>query len=134
MQEVVESVKRVSDMISEITAAGQEQSTGVDQINNAIMQMDGVTQQNAALVEEAAAAATTLQEQAENLVKVVSVFKLDHNQFNAAPRQHALRRHRDVRPPRHVSRQHRPKPATKASGESQGGKNSGSESLQTKPS
>ena len=86
MQEVVESVKRVSDMISEITAAGQEQSTGVDQINNAIMQMDGVTQQNAALVEEAAAAAATLQEQAENLVKVVSVFKLDHNQFNAAPK------------------------------------------------
>ncbi len=86
MQEVVESVKRVSDMISEITAAGQEQSTGVDQINNAIMQMDGVTQQNAALVEEAAAAAATLQEQAENLVKVVSVFKLDHNQYSAPPR------------------------------------------------
>ncbi|WMW80005.1 methyl-accepting chemotaxis protein [Undibacterium cyanobacteriorum] len=81
MQEVVESVKRVSDMISEITAAGQEQSSGVDQINNAIMQMDSVTQQNAALVEEAAAAAATLQEQAENLVKVVSVFKLDQSHF-----------------------------------------------------
>jgi methyl-accepting chemotaxis protein len=90
MQEVVESVKRVSDMISEITAAGQEQSTGVDQINNAIMQMDSVTQQNAALVEEAAAAAATMQEQAENLVKVVSVFKLD-NSFSAAKPRPAAR-------------------------------------------
>ncbi|MFZ6798698.1 methyl-accepting chemotaxis protein [Undibacterium sp. Di24W] len=91
MQEVVDSVKRVSDMISEITAAGQEQSTGIDQINTAIIQMDNVTQQNAALVEEAAAAAATLQEQAENLVKVVSVFKLDHNTFNAPPPRPAAR-------------------------------------------
>ncbi|MFA9274789.1 MAG: methyl-accepting chemotaxis protein [Candidatus Aquirickettsiella gammari] len=77
MQEVVESVKRVSDIISEITAAGQEQSSGIDQINQAIMQMDNVTQQNAALVEEAAAAAATMQEQAANLVHIVSVFKID---------------------------------------------------------
>lgn len=90
MQEVVQSVKRVSDMISEITAAGQEQSTGVDQINNAIMQMDSVTQQNAALVEEAAAAAATMQEQAENLVKVVSVFKID-NSFSAPKPRPATR-------------------------------------------
>lgn len=79
MQEVVESVKRVSDIISEITAAGQEQSSGIDQINQAIIQMDGVTQQNSALVEEAAAASATLQEQAANLVQVVSVFKIDQN-------------------------------------------------------
>lgn len=91
MQEVVESVKRVSDMISEITAAGQEQSTGVDQINNAIMQMDSVTQQNAALVEEAAAAAATMQDQAENLVKVVSVFKLDQNNYSAPQPRPAAR-------------------------------------------
>ncbi|MBR7799645.1 methyl-accepting chemotaxis protein [Undibacterium fentianense] len=77
MQEVVDSVKRVSDIISEITAAGQEQTSGIEQINQAIMQMDSVTQQNAALVEEAAAAAATLQEQSANLVQVVSVFKLD---------------------------------------------------------
>lgn len=90
MQEVVESVKRVSDIISEITAAGTEQSTGVDQINNAIMQMDGVTQQNAALVEEAAAAAATMQEQAENLVEVVSIFKIGNETSRttqAAPRK-----------------------------------------------
>lgn len=78
MQEVVDSVKRVSDIISEITAAGTEQSSGIDQINTAIIQMDHVTQQNAALVEEAAAAAGALQEQAANLSKVVSVFKLTH--------------------------------------------------------
>lgn len=77
MQEVVESVKRVSDIISEITAAGQEQTSGIEQVNQAIIQMDGVTQQNSALVEEAAAAAATLQEQSANLVQVVSVFKLD---------------------------------------------------------
>ncbi|MCH8618089.1 methyl-accepting chemotaxis protein [Undibacterium sp. TS12] len=80
MQEVVESVKRVSDIISEITAAGAEQSSGIDQINNAIIQMDQVTQQNAALVEEAAAAAGALQEQAANLSRVVGVFKLEQGQ------------------------------------------------------
>jgi len=78
IQEVVESVKRVSDIISEITAAGQEQTSGIEQINQAIIQMDSVTQQNSALVEEAAAAAATLQEQSANLVQVVSVFKLDN--------------------------------------------------------
>jgi methyl-accepting chemotaxis protein len=78
MQEVVESVKRVSDIISEITAAGQEQTSGIEQVNQAIIQMDSMTQQNSALVEEAAAAAATLQDQAANLVQVVSVFKLDN--------------------------------------------------------
>lgn len=85
MQEVVESVKRVSDMISEITAAGQEQSSGIDQINQAIIQMDSMTQQNSALVEEAAAASATMQEQAANLVEVVSVFKIDNLGTYSAP-------------------------------------------------
>ncbi|MFZ6750106.1 methyl-accepting chemotaxis protein [Undibacterium sp. Ren11W] len=80
MLEVVASVKRVSDIISEITAAGLEQSAGIDQINIAITQMDQVTQQNAALVEEAAAAAASMQDQASNLSRVVSVFKLDLNE------------------------------------------------------
>ncbi len=75
MVEVVSSVKRVSDIISEITAASLEQTAGIDQINQAIMQMDNVTQQNAALVEQAAAAAASLQDQASSLVDVVSVFK-----------------------------------------------------------
>ena len=76
MQEVVDSVKRVNDIISEITAASREQSEGIEQINQAVIQMDTVTQQNAALVEEAAAAAESLQDQASNLTNVVSAFKL----------------------------------------------------------
>ena len=62
--------------MSEITAASQEQMQGIDQVSVAISQMDTVTQQNAALVEEAAAAAATMQDQAENLSQVVSIFKL----------------------------------------------------------
>lgn len=76
MEEVVESVKRVNDIINEITEASGEQATGIDQINQAITQMDEVTQQNAALVEEAAAAAGSLQEQASQLVDVVRIFKI----------------------------------------------------------
>jgi len=77
MAEIVGSVKRVTDIIGEITAASQEQSTGIEQVNQAIAQMDQVTQQNAALVEEAAAAAQSMQEQAANLVEAVSVFRLE---------------------------------------------------------
>jgi methyl-accepting chemotaxis protein len=62
--------------MGEITAASQEQTSGIEQINQAITQMDQVTQQNAALVEEAAAAAGSLQEQASSLVQAVSVFKM----------------------------------------------------------
>ena len=76
MNEIVESVRRVTDVMSEITAASQEQMQGIDQVSVAISQMDTVTQQNAALVEEAAAAAATMQDQAENLSQVVSIFKL----------------------------------------------------------
>ncbi|MDP3841982.1 MAG: methyl-accepting chemotaxis protein [Oxalobacteraceae bacterium] len=77
MDNVVASVKRVTDIMGEITTATQEQSNGIAQVNQAISQMDQVTQQNAALVEQAAAAADNLQEQAEELVKMVSMFKLD---------------------------------------------------------
>ncbi len=77
MSEVVASVKRVADIINDIAAASQEQTSGIEQINMAITQMDGVTQQNSALVEEAAAAADSLQEQAAKLAKLVNVFKLD---------------------------------------------------------
>ena len=76
MEEIVGSVKRVTDIMGEITAASQEQTSGIEQINQAITQMDQVTQQNAALVEEAAAAAGSLQEQASSLVNSVSVFRL----------------------------------------------------------
>ncbi|MDB5779992.1 MAG: putative methyl-accepting chemotaxis protein, partial [Polaromonas sp.] len=77
MDEIVESVRRVTDIMAEIQAASQEQTQGIEQINQAIGQMDQVTQQNAALVEQAAAAAQSLQEQAGGLSQVVGVFRLD---------------------------------------------------------
>ena len=80
MQEVVESIRRVTDIMGEITAASQEQSAGIEQVNQAIAQMDEVTQQNAALVEEAAAASESMQEQAGSLAQVVGVFRLDRMQ------------------------------------------------------
>jgi methyl-accepting chemotaxis protein len=76
MSEVVNSVKRVTDIMAEITAASTEQSQGIEQVNTAITQMDDVTQQNAALVEEAAAAAESLEEQAQELAALMSTFKL----------------------------------------------------------
>jgi methyl-accepting chemotaxis protein len=76
MQEIVTSIKRVTDIMAEISAASQEQSKGIEQVNIAITQMDDVTQQNAALVEESAAAAESLEEQAHSLVDVISRFKL----------------------------------------------------------
>jgi methyl-accepting chemotaxis protein len=85
MQEIVDSVRRVTDIIGEITAASQEQTSGIEQINQAISQMDQVTQQNASLVEEAAAAAASMQEQARELVDVVSAFKLGASHAVAAP-------------------------------------------------
>ena len=79
MAEVVSSIKRVTDIMSEISAASAEQSAGVTQVGQAITQMDEVTQQNAALVEESAAAAESLKGQAQQLVDAVSVFKLSQD-------------------------------------------------------
>ena len=76
MAEVVSSIRRVTDIMSEISAASLEQSAGVSQVGEAVMQMDKVTQQNAALVEQMAAAAGSLKSQSRDLVQVVSVFKL----------------------------------------------------------
>ncbi|MDP3087068.1 MAG: methyl-accepting chemotaxis protein [Methylotenera sp.] len=77
MSELVESVKHVTDIISEISAASSEQSEGIAQVNETIIQMDDVTQQNTALVEQAAAAAESMMEQAGELLKAVKVFKLE---------------------------------------------------------
>ncbi|MGZ8291710.1 MAG: methyl-accepting chemotaxis protein [Telluria sp.] len=88
MDKIVASVARVTDIMSEITAASHEQEAGIGQINQAISDMDSVTQQNAALVEEAAAAAQSLRDQAGSLTQAVSVFKLDV-QAHKAP-VHAL--------------------------------------------
>lgn len=77
MEEIVASVRRVTDIMGEITVASMEQESSIQQINQAINEMDGVTQRNVALVEEAAGAATALQDQASTLMAVAHVFKLD---------------------------------------------------------
>ena len=77
MKDIVDSVQRVTSIIGEIMVATQEQTLGIEQINQAIGQMDQVTQQNASLVEEAAAASETMQHQAAQLAEVVSVFKVE---------------------------------------------------------
>jgi len=84
MTEIVNSVRSVSDIMEQIASASLEQEAGIDQINQAIGEMDGVTQQNAALVEQAAAAAESLQGQSTHLAQLVSVFKLDNAGFAPA--------------------------------------------------
>ncbi|QYF94347.1 CHASE3 domain-containing protein [Massilia sp. PAMC28688] len=84
MEEVVSSVRRVNDIISEIASASDEQQAGIEQVNQAINQMDEVTQQNAALVEEAAAASSSMQDQALALAQVVSVFQVNESGQPAA--------------------------------------------------
>jgi len=88
MTEVVSSIKRVTDLMGEISAASNEQSQGVSQVGEAVMQMDQATQQNAALVEEMAAAASSLKSQAQDLVSTVAVFKLAQDQGGFAVSGH----------------------------------------------
>jgi methyl-accepting chemotaxis protein len=96
MAEVVSSIKRVTDLMGEISAASNEQSQGVSQVGEAVTQMDQVTQQNAALVEEMAAAASSLKSQAQDLVQTVALFKLEgHEQhLGAITRPAAVRAHK----------------------------------------
>ena len=95
MGEIVGSIRRVSDIVTEITTATQEQSLGIQQVGQAISQLDQTTQQNAAMVEESAAAAETLKDQAMQLVQTVAVFRLSGtpstraSAMPAAPRQTA---------------------------------------------
>jgi len=86
INQVKQAIKRVSDIVGEITTASEEQSRGIEQVNQAVSQMDEVTQQNAALVEEAAAAAQSLEQQATSLKDATAVFKLqDHAKQTLAP-------------------------------------------------
>jgi len=94
MQEIVASVKRVTDIMGEISAASEEQSSGIDQVNRAVSQMDEVTQQNAALVEEAAAAAGSLQDQAQRLAEAVAVFKINAGEVIEVPARQLAQQHR----------------------------------------
>lgn len=87
LQEIVNSVKQVADIITEITAASVEQSTGIEEVNSAIAQMDEVTQQNAALVEENTAAAQSLVKQAENLDTLMRFFTVDEAANDSIPEQ-----------------------------------------------
>ena len=86
MTAVVSSIKRVTDIMGEISTASREQNIGVAQVGEAITQMDQVTQQNAALVEEMSAAADSLKSQAQELVQKVSVFKLAHRESHTTMR------------------------------------------------
>ncbi|BEM43838.1 Tar ligand binding domain-containing protein [Serratia marcescens] len=83
MQDIVRSVTRVTDIMGEIASASDEQSRGIEQVTQAVTQMDQVTQQNAALVEESASAATALEEQAITLADAVAVFRLADDNFVA---------------------------------------------------
>jgi methyl-accepting chemotaxis protein len=91
LSEIVNSVKKISDIVAEIAAASQEQASGIEQVNKAVMQMDEMTQQNAALVEEAAAASKSMEEQAVNLADQIMFFQLDDSgkpAIKEAPRKH----------------------------------------------
>ncbi|RGE46690.1 HAMP domain-containing protein [Comamonas testosteroni] len=94
MTEIVTSVRRVSDLIGEITASSTEQRDGISQVNQAVTNLDQMTQQNAALVEESSAAALSMQEQASRLAEVVAMFKLDSGSgaFAARPAMQAAPR------------------------------------------
>jgi methyl-accepting chemotaxis protein len=89
MSEIVVAIRRVTDIMGEISNASSEQSAGVSQVSQAVMQMDQVTQQNAALVEESAAAAESLKAQAQQLVQAVAVFKLAGSARTPAPTSYA---------------------------------------------
>jgi methyl-accepting chemotaxis protein len=93
MEEIVQSVKRVTDIMAEISAASQEQRAGIEQVNNAVTQMDQVTQQNAALVEEAAAAAKSMEDQTGAMAEMVGQFMLsdEFERGQAAPAKVAMR-------------------------------------------
>ncbi|MEM5330101.1 methyl-accepting chemotaxis protein [Paraburkholderia sp. JHI2823] len=104
MSEIIGAVQRVTDIMGEIAAASQEQSGGIDQVARAVTQMDEVTQQNAALVEEAAAAAQSLEDQAGRLRAAVAVFSLDDGALAPASDQPALGRAPHTAASRPVSR------------------------------
>ena len=125
MNDIVAQVKRVADLIGEISASAHEQTSGIEQINQAIVQLDNVTQQNAALVEEAAAAADSLNQQAGRMVEVVSIFKLAggaaKQQPTAARKVTAARQQQRVAPRKAAPALARPTPTPQRIGTKPGG-------------
>ncbi|MGM0632886.1 MAG: methyl-accepting chemotaxis protein [Pseudomonadota bacterium] len=90
LDEIVTAVKKVSDIIEEIAAASQEQSSGIEQVNKAISQLDEVTQQNAALVEQAAASSESMDEQSNSLIELMAFFKTGEEESARPPRQDSI--------------------------------------------
>ncbi|WP_353223516.1 methyl-accepting chemotaxis protein [Salinisphaera hydrothermalis] len=115
LNEIIESINQVSNIISDIATAGSEQAQGIDQVNTAVSQMDSVTQQNAALVEESAAASASLEEQAQQLNTQIAFFKLPEDATGARDAQPSARR--TVSSPRSEGKRTAP-PATKPKSES----------------
>ena len=103
MNNVVSSIGRLSGLVSEISSASDEQQQGIEQVNVAITQMDGITQENAALVEEAAAAAASMQDQAVQLARLVGTFKLEHEAEPGATPARRLPPRRPVSAPQRIT-------------------------------
>ena len=97
LEEIVNSVKRVTDIIAEISAASQEQASGIDQVNKAVMQMDQGTQQNAALVEQATSASQSMKQQAGALLEQVAFFKITEAGSGLSP-QGSMRQKNTLKP------------------------------------
>ncbi|MDQ7731932.1 methyl-accepting chemotaxis protein [Halomonas sp. SpR1] len=119
MREVVASVRRVTDIMDEISAASQEQSSGIEQVNQAVAQMDEVTQQNAALVQEASSAASSLEEQAARLESVVSAFRLAEGETRTQQAPLTSSRHSLQHSSQHSSQQPLLRPASRTQASSQ---------------
>jgi len=100
MDEIVAAIKHLTEIMSDITSASKEQSTGIEQVNQAVTQMDEVTQQNAALVEQAAAAAASLEQQAHELVGAISIFNLAKNSLQKSTGVVHLANKRSMEPAR----------------------------------
>ncbi|MBZ2209375.1 methyl-accepting chemotaxis protein [Massilia soli] len=111
MNEVVASVKRVTEIIGEIAAASAEQTTGIEQVNQAIAAMDQVTQQNAALVEESAAAAASMREQAGTLKHAITSFGVEAEPMRAAAQIHLVASNPGMTAPAKATMVKRPRPA-----------------------
>jgi methyl-accepting chemotaxis protein len=114
MQGIVDSIGRVTGIMNEIVASSREQASGIGQVNQAIVQMDGVTQQNAALVEESAAATRAMHEQAQALAELVEVFRVEAKSRPAAGAKPALPPARPAVPRPAPAVRPAPKPARKA--------------------
>ena len=106
MNEIVEAVKRVTDIMLEIAAASDEQSRGIEQVSQAISEMDKVTQQNASLVEEASAAAASLEEQGARLTEAVGAFRLSGAKQGRAATSAPVAKNAPLRPAAAVSGDH----------------------------